>query len=272
MSEKPDEERISFAFRPGFADVDLLRAEHTPRTWTVFNARYAFAMLHTWKGRVDYRRRRVDAGPAQVFCCEAGEVHTASPSSDHLGSFKVLFIGPEAFEAQCRAEGLRGAPHFAKIMAKATPRLGGALRALHAGLEGDATSLELQSSLALVTQALIAEVAERCVVPAARLPAQGNLQRLRDLLHSHEGSRVSLLEFAQSCDLSPYQLLRGFKRKYGLPPHAYELNLRVDRARQLLRQGYTVAAAAAANDFTDQSHFTRHFRRIWGITPGQYAR
>ena len=74
--------------------------------------------------------------------------------------------------------------------------------------------------------------------------------------------------------VSQYRLLRAFKRAYGLPPHAYELNGRMQRARQMLRTGHTAAAAAAAaaSDFTDQSHFSRHFRRMWRMTPGQYAR
>jgi AraC-like DNA-binding protein len=258
MTKPPDQERVRFVFRRDFADVELLCADETPRTWTVFNSTFAFAMLRTWHGRVDYRRRRVDAGPGEVFCSEPGEVHSAVPAT---------------FEAQCRVEGLRPPPHFAQIMAKATPRLGGALRNMHAALlEGEATLLELQSRLAVLTQAAIAEVIEPLPRPVTRLPVRESIQQLRELLHNSQGERVSLLEFAQSSGMSQFQLLRGFKRMYGLPPHEYQLNRRVELAREMLRRGYTAAQAAAANDFADQSHFTRHFRRIWGLTPGQYAR
>jgi AraC-like DNA-binding protein len=270
MSERP-RERVRFVFRPEFSDVELLCAHETPRTWTIFNDRFAFATLLTWKGRVDYRRRRVDAGPGEVFCSQPGEVHSAVPINEGLGSFSVVQVSEQAFAAQCLVEGLRAPPHFRLILAKATPRLGGALRAMRAALEGEATSLELQSCLALLTQAALAEVLEPLPRPTTRLPARDSIQRLRELLHSAEGSRVSLLEFARERGMSQFELLRGFKRLYGLPPHAYELAMRVERARAMLRQGYTVAQAASAHDFTDQSHFTRHFRRILGVTPGAYA-
>ncbi len=272
MAREAVEERLRFVFRPDLPEVELLCADDTPRTWTVFNTAFSFAMLRTWQGRVDYRRRRVDTGPGEVFCAEPGEVHTAAPVGDGVGSFKVLMVSTETFEAQCRVEGLRGSVHFGCSVAKATPRFGGALRAMHAALDSDATSLEVQSRLAVVAQAAIGEVMEPLPRPLARLPARSSIQELRDLLHSSEGSRVRLIDFARKAGMSQYQLLRGFKQLYGLPPHAYELNMRVERARYMLRQGYTAAAAAAANDFTDQSHFTRHFRRIWGMTPGQYAR
>jgi AraC-like DNA-binding protein len=271
MSHRP-EERLRFVFRPEISDLELMCADETPRTWRVFNDRFALTLLRTWKGRVDYRRRRVDGGPGEVFCSQPGETHTAVPINEGLGSFKVVQISERAFAAQCQVEGLRAPPHFRLIMANATPRLGGALRAIHAALEREeATSLELQSCLALLARAAVAEVLEPLPRPMTRLPARDSVQRLRELLHSAEGSRVSLLEFARDCGMSQFELLRGFKRLYGLPPHAYELAMRVERARAMLREGYTVAQAASAHDFTDQSHFTRHFRRILGVTPGRYA-
>lgn len=263
---------MRFVLRPEFSDVELLCADETPRTWKIFNVAFSFAMLRTWKGRVDYRRRRVDAGPGEVFCSQPGEVHCAVPINDGLGSFKVVQISEQAFAAQCRVEGVRAPPQFRLSVTKATPRLGGALRLMHAALEGgEASLLELQSCLAILTQAALAEVLEPLPRPITRLPARDSIQRLRDLLHSAEGSRISLLEFARDCGMSQFELLRGFKQRYGLPPHAYELAMRVERARAMLRKGYTVAQAASAQDFSDQSHFTRHFRRIWGVTPGAYA-
>jgi AraC-like DNA-binding protein len=273
MAGTDDKERLQFLGRADFRDVELLRAEHTPRTWTIFNLGFGFASLRSWNGRVDYRRRRHRAGAGEVFCSEPGEVHCAAPSgANGVGSFDVLQVLPGAFEAQCRAEGLRVAPHFAAIVAKATLRLGGALNALQLALVGDASSVELQSRLAVLVNACVSEVIEPLPRPTTKLPPRAVVERLRELLHSTEGSRIRLLEFAQQAGVSQFKLLRGFKRLYGLPPHAYELNLRVERARHMLRAGHTAAEAAAANDFTDQSHFSRHFRRMWGMTPGQYAR
>jgi len=57
-----------------------------------------------------------------------------------------------------------------------------------------------------------------------------------------------------------------------MPPHAYQVRIRVEAARRMLLSGFAIATVAAELGFADQSHFTRHFRRVMGITPAQYVR
>jgi len=72
--------------------------------------------------------------------------------------------------------------------------------------------------------------------------------------------------------LSRFQALRAFKRHYGMPPHAYQLRVRVGLAQRSLRAGGQPAQVAAEYGFVDQSHLTRHFKRLVGVTPAQYQR
>jgi AraC-like DNA-binding protein len=66
-----------------------------------------------------------------------------------------------------------------------------------------------------------------------------------------------------------FQLARAFAKHVGLPPHAYHLQRRIERARAMLLSGTSAAEAAALTGFSDQAHLTRHFRRHFGITPGR---
>jgi AraC-like DNA-binding protein len=72
--------------------------------------------------------------------------------------------------------------------------------------------------------------------------------------------------------LHPFALLRQFQRVVGLPPHAFVVQLRVERARDLLRAGRSPASVAAALGFADQAHLTRQFKQRIGVPPGAYAR
>ena len=71
---------------------------------------------------------------------------------------------------------------------------------------------------------------------------------------------------------SRFQALRAFKRRFGLAPHAYQLRVRLGLAQKSLREGMPPAHVAAELGFVDQSHFTRHFKQLVGVTPAKYAR
>lgn len=80
---------------------------------------------------------------------------------------------------------------------------------------------------------------------------------------------LSLADLAGVACLSRYHFIRVFARHTGLTPHAWLMQLRTRKARELLRQGAPIAQAAASAGFADQSHLTKAFKRLLGYTPGQ---
>jgi AraC family transcriptional regulator len=85
---------------------------------------------------------------------------------------------------------------------------------------------------------------------------------------------LALEELAAVAGLSPFHFARQFKTATGHPPHDYLIRLRVDRAQELIRQHHrewTMAAIANECGFADQSHMARHFKRVLGVSPGEFA-
>jgi AraC-like DNA-binding protein len=82
---------------------------------------------------------------------------------------------------------------------------------------------------------------------------------------------VRVAEIVGISDLSERQLYRSFTALTGVPPHRYQLNLRIEHAKRLLAKGSTVTTAAATTGFADQSHLNRHFKRLLGLPPGRYG-
>ncbi|MCE9608953.1 MAG: AraC family transcriptional regulator [Chthoniobacter sp.] len=85
---------------------------------------------------------------------------------------------------------------------------------------------------------------------------------------------LSLEELASVARLSPFHFARQFKAATGHPPHEYLIRLRVDRAQELIRQHHrkwSLAAVANECGFADQSHMARHFKRVLGLNPGEFA-
>jgi AraC-like DNA-binding protein len=81
---------------------------------------------------------------------------------------------------------------------------------------------------------------------------------------------VSLDELAGAAGVSRFRLVRLFDAAIGLPPHRFLLAQRINAVRALLERGTPIGRAALLCGFADQSHLHRHFRRAWGITPGEY--
>ncbi len=98
------------------------------------------------------------------------------------------------------------------------------------------------------------------------------LRRAKDLLRSRYAESLSLDEIANDAGIDKFHLCRAFRDEIGLPPHAYLVHLRVARALDLLRAKLPASRVAAEVGIYDQSQLNRHFKRIVGVTPGQYAR
>lgn len=101
---------------------------------------------------------------------------------------------------------------------------------------------------------------------------RGRLRAVVEYIEEHLDSGPSLAEMAAVAHLNPYHFARQFKQATGLPPHQYVILRRVERAKHLLRAGtdLSLAEVAARAGFYDQSQFSHHFKRLVGVTPGQF--
>ena len=101
---------------------------------------------------------------------------------------------------------------------------------------------------------------------------RGRLRAVVAYIEEHLGGSPTLEQLAAVARLSAYHFARQFKAATGLPPHQYLIARRVERARQLLQPGtdLSLAEVAARAGFSDQSQFTHHFKRVVGVTPGQF--
>ncbi len=106
------------------------------------------------------------------------------------------------------------------------------------------------------------------------LPAVPDLScRLRpvfEFLSAEPATEGSLSVLADLANMSRYQLIRTFKKVTGMTPHAWQLNQRIDLARQLIRCGDRIADVAHRLGFADQAHFQRVFKAHAGVTPGTF--
>ncbi|MHC8395130.1 AraC family transcriptional regulator [Pseudomonas sp. LB3P93] len=96
------------------------------------------------------------------------------------------------------------------------------------------------------------------------------LERAADYIRDNCTRQLKLEDICEAAQLSPSYLIRAFKHHYGMTPHAFLVNRRIQFARDQLRNGKLIADVALEAGFADQAHFQRVFKQHLAATPGQY--
>jgi AraC-like DNA-binding protein len=141
-------------------------------------------------------------------------------------------------------------------------------------LRGPLVGLSSVTHLLRCVGRLLADLAPR----PPRAPARRARRRIDGIdrvgahLRANVGANVSLDELAVVAGLSKFYLLRAFRRAYGVTPHAYQRQLRLAHAWQAIANGHPLTRATYDAGFADQSHLTRQFAALFGLTPARCAR
>jgi AraC-like DNA-binding protein len=206
--------------------------------------------------------------PRTSIIIQAGEPHSSVPVADPVLALRTFYL-EESTVAEVAASlwGGKGTVAFRNPLiddAETVMRLEAAHRALdHSNLEGE-------EKVCLALQRLVRRNATP-TGPARRITgADARVATVRAILDDRTAENVGLDELAAAAGVSRFHLIRVFQRRYGLTPFAYQRNRRIEKARAVLRAGKSIADAAAAAGFADQSHLGRSFRAVMGSTPGEY--
>jgi AraC-like DNA-binding protein len=275
ISSSPGKQASLHLWKPrALAGVTLFRADHIRQRFCRHtHDEYALGVITQGVLGFDYRRAWHRAGSGEINLVVPGEAHTGEPDLGESWSYRMLYIHPEVLQEIARECGRRNEtlPFFnaGVIQDRALARL---ILRLHEDLRDESMlALEAQGRMLHLLSAWLRRHAEKKGASLRELRHEPNVERTRSYLEECWESKPSLRELAAREQLSSYQLLRAFMRQYGLPPHAYLIQRQLREARRMLDRGMPIVDAASAAGFADQSHLHRHFKRTWGITPGQYC-
>jgi AraC-like DNA-binding protein len=162
-------------------------------------------------------------------------------------------------------EGL-GVPDRAALVTDA--QCGGQLAALAAGLHRTGGSVE---SVPITRGVLESLLARSTPLGCARSGRATRLVAIREYLRAHLDEPVQTAALAAISGLTECHLIRSFHLEFGLPPHAYHLRLRLAVAAELLSNGLSVSTVAFECGFADQSHLSRKFKEVYGLTPAAWG-
>lgn len=216
----------------------------------------------------------VEARANDAIMVNPGEVHDGSPLDERGRAWRMLYFEPSMLTGVAReltgavAREIELTQPVARdpLLKRRFDRLFAVSVDTHAVLDD---LVREEALLDLLGHLVRAHATQPARVSSAN--AFGPIARAKARIDDDPSASLTLADLAADTGLSRFQLLRGFAHDMGLPPHAYRMQRRVGLARQWIARGATLADAAVAAGFADQSHMTRAFVRLLGVTPANYA-
>ena len=253
-------------------DVEIVHVHHrgTPASWQLMPMVRISAVL-AGRARIWSHGFGAVFGRGETIVTAPGCTPRILERLTETGETLNAYVAPHLFDAIAARVGGPCAPQL-EVHLIALASLHELMHLLANGLRRGAEAPELRRRLELL-------IATTCVAtrdPGTRTlparPLRPEVGRTRRIIQDRFAQNVSLGELAKAVGLSKFHLLRVFRDQMGTTPHAYQLQLRIARAREMLDARASAAEVALACGFADQAHFTRAFKRIVGYTPGAFKR
>ncbi len=255
---------------------DLLRALHVRQKFVSHaHEEYAIGVVNTGCGRLEHALGADEHPAGSIIVIPPGLVHSGAAAGTSGFCYRMMYLPVGYLEQAARDAGwATGARPWFPRLTVIDPEIAHRLGELLYLLEGAHDRPEhLASDLAEVLRDFTRRHAvEWTADVVAAVVASPEVQAVRASIQRTYAKPQSIEGMSRLAGLSPFYLIRAFRRAYGLPPYMYVEHLRVQRARQLIEQGESIVNAALESGFSDQSHLTRRFKRTFGITPGVIAR
>lgn len=207
-----------------------------------------------------------------VILVNAEQIHDGHSATEGGWSYDAFYPTPDQIAQISCGLGLTNKLPFFPNAVESHPLLSAQLNQLFQIIKTEHNPLAIETLLHQVMLTLCCQFSQTRQSPVEHRHSKNVLTSVRDYLHDHAEQPITLTELSELASLSTYHLVRQFKAMFGLPPHRYQLQVRVQKAKQLLHAKRSVADVATSLGFHDQSHFHRHFKQAYGITPKQYQR
>lgn len=272
MESKPEREDIR-VWRP--ADVERVElrkgraiSQPYPRHW---HEEYSLCVIEAGSGELHYRGEGHVTPTGGLFIVHPGEVHSNHAYPGQGCTFRNLYAESSLVcKAVSEIAGRKKPLPFFRPTVLFDQEIIRLYIWLHIALERPASTLERESRLMEFFAHLILRYSDDRPQIKSYGREHAAVSKVKDYLVENYYQNTSLKCLSQITGLSPFHLNRVFCEEVGMPPHAFQTQVRIARAKAMLSRGWAISRVAAETGFADQSHLTRHFKRLVLITPGQY--
>jgi len=233
-----------------------------------FHEYYVIGFVEAGQRLLHCQRQEYILGPGNILLFNPGDNHSCVPLAEQFLAYQGFNISQEVMQSwAAELTGSAILPVFSENVLY-NKEISSYLCQLHQQVLAGNVGFGKEEALLFLLEALIKSCGQQL---ADSLPeCRQEIEQACRFMEENFAERLSLAQICQAAGLSKSALLRAFTKAKGITPYRYLETVRVNQAKNLLRQGASPLQAAMDCGFADQSHFTNYFSSFIGLTPGAY--
>ena len=267
------QESARFTVHPSLDRLELLAARYRDHAYALHtHPTFVFGVVTAGVERLRVGRRESFAGPGSIIVVNPEEPHDGEKGCDDGWSYRTCYPSVGLIREIADDLGLPGLPLFPSAVL-AAPDLAQAFAAAH-DRASRGGALDSEAGLLLALRGIVARFGHIGGRGDAAQPAASaaRVEAYDAVIAADPAAAVDLSALAAAAGVTRFQVIRDFKREAAMTPGQYLRDRRVRRACALIGAGLPLAAVAAEAGFADQSHLTRAFKAVKGVTPAAWRR
>lgn len=267
-------EEMSHIIASDLRNMEIIEATYTNQCFSRHvHEDYCIGVIESGAQRFYAHGKDNTAARNSVILVNADQVHDGSTASEGGWAYQAMYPSEKLFFELCEDAGLgsRSSPWFAEAVVY-DHQLADALRVFFYFAKQSKQALARDVALMSATSLLISRHARQRPNFTGISKNKKAVETVCEYLREHFNENVTLSKLAHLTNLNQSYLNRLFKSHTGLPPHAWQNQIRLQQSRRMIRNGCSILETATECGFSDQSHLNRHFRRSYGSTPGNYEK
>lgn len=234
-----------------------------------FHEYYVIGFIENGKRHLTCKSKEYTIEPGDLLLFNPHDNHTCEQIDGKALDYRCINIKPDIMrKAVFEITGKTDLPYFTPQVVFHSD-LVPLLRELHLVIMQEEKDFRKEEIFYFLLEQLIEEYTEQ-EMSSSDTEQSAEIKAICDFLEENYMKNIALNDLSNLTGLSKYYLLRSFTKQKGISPYSYLETIRIDKAKNLLKQGVSPIDAALQTGFTDQSHFSHFFKKFIGLTPKQY--
>lgn len=260
---------IKYYFNSIYQNIEIKKCnDNVHASKAHFHNEVSIGLIDKGKCELQLQGKSYELSEKTILIIPPNVVHKCNPQDYRNWNFKMLYINKQWLKSSFSTE----FQYDDIIYKKLDDNMYFCSNEIFNKIENTKIDIEYESSLLANISSLIKMNNEEFCKINFKDTHFKKIEAIKDYINKNYLNNITLDDLSQIANLSKYYIVKQFENCYGVTPHQYLINLRINNGKELLKNNSNLTEVALKLGFYDQSHFTRYFKEYTGLTPMKYVK